>query len=456
MNKKRPRLADHALVRRHLRDGETIVVVHDARNGALFQLPPSVLDLVLCADGTRDLEGIGLAAVRAGAAQSLEEIAELVDELDALGLIEEGIEPPPVRSDAFRYETPSQGVEADRPLEHLEGYGFSCSGKSACCRQYGSVTLTADDVARARRAGLETVPGDERGEKTFLPLFGGVRTERVAMTLVDGRCLQLTDSGRCGLEERGGPLAKPIACRVYPASLLDDGERIRVSVALECDCVFESLDTSGAPLVDGARGGDLPSGVRVARIPEAVLVAGAQTRSREEIARWSLGVARALTPERVPEKLAALAAALEALQPGEPLPAWPASSPDRTASDALYAAIGTFATRMAAAAAAAAEWRSDSDRTRLLRQAVAEASRKIASNRAQFERALADEPRLRDEAFFVRAVLFSHQLSLTEPVAQGLLAMAARVLTSRALGDTARELGHPLAAVQAAARGALV
>ncbi len=456
MNKKRPRLADHALVRRHIVGGEAIAVVHDARSGALFQLPPHLLDLVLCADGTRDLEGVGLAAVRAGMAESPEEIAELIDELDALGLIDEGIEPPPARSDAFRYETPALGTDADKPLEHLDGYGFACSGKSACCRQYGSVTLTAEDVVRARRAGLETAPGDELGDKVFLPLFGGVRTERVAMTLVDGRCLQLTGSGRCGLEERGGPLAKPIACRVYPASLLDDGERVRVSVAPECDCVFASLESSGAPLVAGQRGRDLPAGVRVARMPELVAIAGEQIRPRDVFARWSLEAARSVPRAQVPQKVAALAAALEALKPAEELPRWSGDERDGSSSDALFAAIGGFAARMEAAAAAAAEWRSAKDRTRILRRRVAEASRKLASNRAHFERALADEPRPRDEAFFARAILFGHQLSPAEPVVQGLFALAVRILASRALAETAPELGHPIAAVQAAARGALV
>jgi lysine-N-methylase len=378
-----------------------------------------------------------------------------ISKASASPLIDEGIEPPPARSDAFRYETPALGTDADKPLEHLDGYGFSCSGKSACCRQYGSVTLTAEDVVRARRAGLETAPGDELGDKVFLPLFGGVRTERVAMTLVDGRCLQLTGSGRCGLEERGGPEAKPVACRVYPASLLDDGERVRVSVACECDCVFESLDAPGAPLVEGSRARDLPHGIRVARLGDQVLVASEHTRGRDVVSRWSLDLSKAISADRVPEKLAALSRALEATAAAE-LPPWPSADELLDVNDVLYAEVGSFADRMEAAAAAAEEWRGERDRTRILRRAVASAARRIASNRAHFERALAGDVRPSHEAFAVKAVIFGHQLSSAESVAAGLLALAARLVTARVLGEDRAEIGHPIAAVQAAARGALV
>ena len=46
-------------------------------------------------------------------------------------------------------------------------------------------------------------------------------------------------------------MAKPRGCRVYPATFVDDGEHIRVSMSVECPCVLASAGVEGgAPLVD--------------------------------------------------------------------------------------------------------------------------------------------------------------------------------------------------------------
>ncbi|WP_437580493.1 hypothetical protein [Sorangium sp. So ce887] len=63
----RPRLAAHVLARRHLVGEDERVILHDLRSGQLLQLGPREWALVSAADGTRDVEGIAIAAAREGA-----------------------------------------------------------------------------------------------------------------------------------------------------------------------------------------------------------------------------------------------------------------------------------------------------------------------------------------------------------------------------------------------------
>ena len=47
-------------------------------------------------------------------------------------------------------------------------------------------------------------------------------------------CAYLEGEGRCSLHAKGGPEAKPLGCRTFPTSFIDDGDSVRVSVAVEC------------------------------------------------------------------------------------------------------------------------------------------------------------------------------------------------------------------------------
>lgn len=445
--KLRPRLADHALARRYVRAGEEIVVIHDARDGSLCRLDPDSFALVACADGTRDVEGIALAASRAGIYTRLREITSILDELDALGLLDEGVEPGPMPSQSVdRVEAPAPEPIASHTLDLLPDYRFSCSGAGGCCKQYGSVALSALDRERAARAGLSRLPTDSRGERVFLPLYGAVRTERVAMTTVDGRCLQLQDDDRCGLEVKGGRGAKPVGCRAYPATLVDDGESVRVSVACECDCVFESRARGGGePLVSGRVGADLEAHLTVRLLPAEIAVTQDALAPRSQVAAWSRDVAAQITPEAVPQRLVALAASLEK----GTLASWPDVPPSPEAS--LMASLRALAEVMERAARSAESWRSPTDRTRVLRRLLADAAAGLLDSPEVRRRAWADESRAEDEALTVRATIFGHHVAGETDLAGGLAALAARLLVARALGRTAA--GHPIAAVMAAMRG---
>ncbi len=446
--KLRPRLADHALARRHVVDGEEVVVIHDARDGSLCRLDPASFALLACADGTRELEGIALAASRAGLYTRLGEITSLLSELDALGLLDEGVEPGPMPTEREdRVETPAPEPLASRPLEALGGYRLSCTGAGGCCRQYGSVALSADDVSRGERAGFARLPGDVRGERVWLPLYGAVRTERVAMTTVDGRCLQLLDDDRCGLEARGGHGAKPVGCRSYPATFVDDGEQVRVSVACECDCVFESRARSGgAPLHPGRVVADLEAHLTIRRLPAEIAVAPGTGAPRHEVAAWSRLVAGQVEKGGVLERLVALAAELEA---GRLVP-WPA--PTALSEQRLLGPLSALADLMERAARSAESWRSERDRTRVLRRLVADRARALVESAEARAAAFGDSSWSEDEALAVRATIFGHHVAGETDLAGGLGALAARLVVARALGRTA--VGHPIAAVMAAMRGA--
>ena len=70
------------------------------------------------------------------------------------------------------------------------------------------------------------------------------------LLIVDGRCAYLGESGWCSLHTKAGPAAKPLGCALFPASFLDDGERIRVSTWVECACVLASVGRPGGAVLD--------------------------------------------------------------------------------------------------------------------------------------------------------------------------------------------------------------
>src|SRR6185369_6332943 len=89
----RPRLANHVLARKHLVDGEPRVVLHDTRADRLLQIGLREWGLIAAADGTRDIEGIVLAAAREGAHARAPALRSFLEQLHAAGLLEDGAAP---------------------------------------------------------------------------------------------------------------------------------------------------------------------------------------------------------------------------------------------------------------------------------------------------------------------------------------------------------------------------
>lgn len=422
----RPRLSPRVLPRRYVDERER-VALHVGANVVVIE--EGAWRVARALDGTRDVEGVRLAAYAAGVACTEEEVVRIVDELSSAGAIELGVEVQ--RSDQGEVEDKAE-VEA-RPVVVLPGYTFVCDGRGGCCSQYASIALDDDDVQRARAAKMRLLPGDADGQRSLMPFDGSLSRRRLAMAVVEGSCLQLDASGRCGLHRDGGHDAKPKGCQRYPRTFVDDGESVRVSVGLECDCAIRSAANDFTePLVIAARSTELAPEIAPRRIPELVPIAGSAAWRRADAARFMESLGRAdgdVVRALVDGARRACAEARSAA--GDP--------PD------LGDMVRAYATATASADESARAWRAPSDRVRRIRAAA----------RAAFDRVdldtTASDPRA--EAFFLRAATFGRDFLGPLPVAHALVGAAARLLVARHLDDPSRDaLGHPIAVMEALAR----
>jgi lysine-N-methylase len=450
----RPRLAAHALVRLHVVDGVEVVVIHDARTGDLLRMGPREWALLAGADGTRDFDALVLAAARGGVLRRASELGAVLAALHAAGLLADGIEPPvsPVAPALH---------EAARPLDALPGFTLTCDEGGACCSLYGSVLFSPLEAARARSLLPEILGAGEREGRAFTPEHGATPDGHLAVALVDGRCAYLAGDGRCGIHAAGGEGAKPRGCRAYPATLVDDGESVRVSVGVECPCVLASVGREGgAPLVDpGARTrGALGADARVVTLPEAIPIADDRLASRAELAAWSRLVMGALPDDgEVVSLLWSLASALDAAGLDHAASLAALAAPRSPAPAALSPWLAALAARARARVAAADTWRGRRDRSRLASHWLAEAAESLLEPAALASALAGASPFGGDERFYLRAQLHGHQLIGDLPLAAALRDRAVRLLLARALpaslpeGDPARP--HPLALVEAMMRG---
>ena len=443
----RPRLADHVLVRRHFvtRDDasepQETIVLHDTRTSEVLRFSGRVLALLVAADGTRDLDGIALAAARAGVLHRRSELRRMLDELHGRGLLVDGIDAP-VATEAAIETT----VAPDRPIRALPDFALVCDGSGACCRQYSSIAFTAAEAIRARtfvpilRGGL--VPPD----RVFLSLAGltppGPEPHAHAVAMVDGACAFL-DEGRCAIHAAGGIEAKPRPCAVYPATFVDDGESIRVSIKVECSCVVESLEvqaTAGAALVAATvrSAADLDDAVQVRVLPARIaLDRNGATWTRAAFVAWSdafhsriyasIDIARTFVSEAV------------TLEPN--------------AEGKLVPFVTAFHARALASADTADEWRGTNDVARIGRRRVADAAKLLLDRLLGDPRDLPPSTRPEVEAFYARAAVFGHHLVGEGPrtLVDALVDRAVRVLVARMM--PASDARETLPLVEAMVRG---
>jgi lysine-N-methylase len=140
----RPRLAAHVLARRHIVDDEERIVLHDLASGRLVQIGPREWGLLMATDGTRDLEGIVIAAAREGAHARVPALRTFLEQLHLAGFLDDGAgDPAPAPGEA-------PAVDEALPLDRLPGFSLTCDGSGSCCRLYATVIFGPLEAARAR------------------------------------------------------------------------------------------------------------------------------------------------------------------------------------------------------------------------------------------------------------------------------------------------------------------
>ncbi len=460
----RPRLADHVLARRHITGGEAVVVLHDQRTGGLVQLGPREWGLLAAADGTRDLEGIILAARREGAHARVPALRAFLEQLHGAGLLADGAPDDAASPDglpAIDAPAEAESLPDDRPLDVLPDFSLHCDGSGSCCRIYASVIFGPVEAARARALYPDIQGGGDRHEKNFLPDHGSAPTGGSAVTLVDGRCAYLGESGHCSIHARAGGAAKPLGCNLFPASFVDDGERVAVSASVECACILASAGRrGGAPLIPpGARfRGDLDPAVFIAGLPPSLAITRAGRADRAAVRAWSRRVAALSPPSDVARTLWSLAATIDdSGLDADPAPSF--NAPPAIEASGLLAWIDALACRAARRVREDAVWRSERDLARLASSWISEA----ASGLLALDPFAVPAPApsvAASEAFYLRAALHGYKLFGDLPLTVALRDRAVRLVVARALPDVFARTraddpacAHPLALVEAMLRG---
>jgi lysine-N-methylase len=446
----RPRLAEYAAARRHVVDGREIVTVHDLRGGDHVELTARAWSLVEHADGTRDLGGVELAAARAGVLRRSSELREALERLHAAGLLAAGVDhgPPHV--------APPKG----RRLEPLAGATFACDGGGPCCGVYGSIEMTHDEARRALALVVEA-PAVAR---KMTPSMGSFALEAVAAPMIDGRCAFHTDDGRCAIHAAADEAAKPRACSIYPRTFVDDGESVRVSLALECACAFAS-GVDAPPMLDPrmTTTDDLGRWARVAPLPAEIPLAPGKIGGQSQLAAWSRAVVAADAPVDVASAFWALAGAVAAhgLDVARSVEAIRTSSPPTEIE--LVPWLEAVAARARGRVRSAA-WRSERDVSRAASGWMRDAAERLLEPMGR-RLALDDQAFAADERRFLAHTVHGHRLVEGVTIERALRDRAVRVLLGRAMApvlDAARDepawpgeatLRHPLGLVEAMMRG---
>lgn len=440
----RPRLAERVQARMHVASGSAKVVLHDPRTGLMMEIAPADWRVLEHADGTRDVDGLQLALAKGGEPVREADVLQLLHELNGAGVLDDGLAPRLLPALSSEETTPD-----DRPLDVLPDFALICDGRGSCCRFYSSVGFLPIEALRARLLAKDM---DLRGieeERLFMPVngFSSPHPEMpVTVAQIDGRCFFLEDDLRCGIHRRAGAEAKPNMCRNYPATFVDDGVALRVSLGPECACVFASVGVpGGSPLVTGAATrGELDPLVALTYVPDPVPVSAMKTAPRELLHAWSRTVhdrARVL-PGDAAGWAWALAASIErdGLTDIEVAPA---------PLDGIKPWLAALRERAEVVASTHEGWRDVSDLSRIVARWVADALK------APDVSATATDPEA--ERFYLAALAFGHRLaSEGRALADGLRDRATRIVTARAMAaieaPAGSSAGHPLALLEGAMR----
>lgn len=448
----RPRLADYVLARQHrTASREGVALVHQ-HTGETWHIGRREWVILLMADGTRDRDGLLLAAAREGAVASPEALDALLVKMAAAGLLDEGPrpmeEPRPPRDDAAR------------PLDALPGYTFSCDGRGTCCRQYATVVFSGLEAARARVLLPLLEQGGDRHEHVFTPRHGSTPGAAWAVKHVDGACCYLDAHGLCRIHAAGGPAAKPVGCDLFPARFVDDGEAIRVSPVVECACVVRSATHPA----DGA-GGLVPEGATLREhlraeswvevLPDSIALCEGVSVPRADFVAWSRRVLQA-QPDDVGAWLWWCG---EVMTSEARLP-----SPDATPEvdiDAMRPWFAALRARLHAAAMQSRVWRAPDDVMQYGVELMTETCTLLLEQDGVLEACLDAGPaRPAEEALYLRAAAHGHHWADGSSVAMRVRNMSLRVLIARVIARlidgnalATKVMETPITTVEALCRG---
>lgn len=412
----RPRLAAHVLARRHVIDGEERVILHDQRRDQVLQIGAREWAVIEAADGTRDAEGIVVAARREGAYARVAAVRELLATLAEQGMLaagesaepattgasaderEPGREAGPGRTSATSFGVaggsdaePEQAsaessrasdgagpasvaeiaASAPKRLIPLTGEDLRCSGAGTCCHLYGTVMVVPHEARRIQGLLPQWRVGDVPPERWFSPMRGSEPGPVLAAIARDGACGFLQTDGLCAVHRVGGAAAKPWGCGAFPRIFVDDGVAVHVSAKPECPCLLDPQGGEPEPLIEPAwtDAAALPATVVVRRLPRSfALVPGIEV-DRSAAREWVASVAARPVPSDPAATLWALA---DEATRGGTLPAleraWTADPPAAAAVGPWMAALHERAVPRAREHAA---WRSEKDLVRRVSTALA-------------------------------------------------------------------------------------
>jgi lysine-N-methylase len=444
--RRRPRLAEHVVARQHVRGAAAFVLLHDERRGTVERIDRRTWLVLSVADGSRDIEGIRLAARRLGAHATTGSIRALVDELAQREMVLDG--PPPFEPDRVS-EAVNRTALADRPIEHLEGFSLHCDGSGGCCRQYDTFMLTPEDAARARAWVPRRAVGPIPAERLLMPMRGSAPVPLAAVTRHEGGCAYLDADGGCAIHRAGGANAKPVGCDTYPMRYVDDGAGVRQSIRLECACVFDSIGRPGE-VTPPLRVGDLPAATAIETLEPRLPIGPGVVATRESMRTWSDALLQHCDSGDLAARVWAWADAIESrgLDPMalDAVPGRP--SPERPARwvEALHRVAVARLRRDAA-------WRGEGDFVlRALRWVVSTTA--VVRRPEVWREVMSLEPDARHESLYLRATAFGYAWLDGRPLVDNLRDRAIRLWLARAMpalsGVLELEAGHrhPLALLE--------
>jgi hypothetical protein len=170
---------------------------------------------------------------------------------------------------------------------HLPIIKASCDASGACCGLHHHVPVTEGERTR-----IVEVLGLGWEAPAALDVLVHRAYDRGSdgsfnIASVEGSCAFQRSDGLCELHARGGPMAKPMACRSFPSMLVLCGAEWHASLLPECACLQRTAIEGSSLQHDSEAWVSLRSHQRwVASVPEQLCLSTGQQISRDSYLRW--------------------------------------------------------------------------------------------------------------------------------------------------------------------------